>query len=294
MRLVMWTVPLATLVLGPQALAQVDPKCQGLEMPEGYDEQAQQDFLSNYFALASTFSAIHAPVPHEPGHGAIGVDVAVMPPLGCERRFVLQHTKTEDTNKSPVIPRPRVTYAFPAIGRMVPYAGVAYVPPVRLLGTTNVILSGEFGVGFQLGETFQLGGRFHATSQKTVAEIATPFVEGDPAYDDLYIASTFGLDLMAGADLDVITPYLALGWTDASTFLYIGDDSVVANNFHPYFGPTASLGLDGLVAERLRFGAEFYSAFGGYSRPDKEVESVKPASRYGSLYTGRIRLAVEL
>jgi hypothetical protein len=294
MRMVMWTPSVAALMLGQTAFAQVDPKCQDLEIPADYNEQAQQDFLSNYFALASTFSAIHAPVPHEPGHGAIGLDLNVMPPLGCERRFVLQHTKTEDTNKSPLIPRPRVTYAFPAIGRMVPYAGVAYVPPVRAFGTTNVILSGELGVGFQFGETFQLGGRFHATSQKTVSEIATPFVEGDPAYEDLYIASTFGLDLMAGADLDVVTPYLALGWTDASTFLYIGDDSVVANNFHPYFGPTGSLGIDGLVAERFRFGAEFYSAFGGYSRPDKEAESVKPASRYGRIYTGRLRLAVEL
>lgn len=299
MRTVGWTAAItgiaATISLAStQAYAQVDPKCQGIEMPDDYDEQAQQDFLSNYFALASTLSAVHAPVPHDPGHGAIGLDLAIMPPLGCERRFVLQHTKTEDTNKAPVIPKPRVTYAFPAIGRMVPYAGFAYVPPVRAFGTTNVILSGEIGLGFQFGEIVQLGGRFHATSQKTVSEIATPFVEGDTPYDDLYLASTFGLDLMAGFDLDMVTPYLSFGYTDASTFLYIGDDSVVTNNYHPYFGPVAALGVDGLVAEHFRFGAEFYSALGGYSLPDKEVESIKPASRYGRIYTARFRLAVEL
>jgi hypothetical protein len=277
-----------------RALASIDPQCQGIPLPEDYDEQAQQDFLQNYVALATTLSPIHAPVPHEGGHGAIGVDFGVVPPLGCERRLVLNYTKTEDTNKTPLIPRPRITFALPTIGRMTPYAGFAYVPPVTLFGTTNVILSGELGAGFQFGEVVQLGARFHATSQKTVGEIATPFIEGDAPYDDLYLASSYGFDLMFGTDFDVVTPYIALGFTDVSTFFFIGDDSVVSNNFHPYFGPTGSVGVDALVAKRLRLGGEFYAAPGGHSNPDPEVESVTPASRYGQLYTARFRLAVEL
>jgi hypothetical protein len=279
------------------AWASVDPACQewaAAGPPEDYDEQAQQDYLSNYYALSTTFSPVHAPVPHEGGHGAVGLDVGILPPVGCAHRLVLNYTKTEDTNKSPVVPRPRVTYAFPTIGRMTPYAGLAYVPPVPLFGVTNVILSGEAGVGFQFGEVVQLGGRFHATTMKTVGEIATPFEEGGEAFDDLYLASTFGLDLMFGADLDAVTPYLAVGFTDVSTFFYIGDDGVVTNNFHPYFGPTGSLGVDALVAERIRLGGEFYAAPGGYSTPMDDLESVKPASRYGRMYTGRFRIAVEL
>jgi len=279
-----------------EAYAQVDPKCQEVAdagPPEDYDDRAQQEFLLNYPALYTTLSPVHGPVPHDPGHGAIGLDLDVVPPLSCEKRMQLSWSKTEDTNKTPLIPRPRVTFAFPAIGRMVPYAGVAYIPPITLFGTTNVILSGEVGVGFQLGELFQIGGRFHATSQKTVGEIATPIIEGDPPLDDLYIASTFGLDLITGLDIDPVTPYLALGFTDVSTFFYIGDDDKVINNFHPYFGPTASLGVDALV-KWVRLGGEFYAAPGGYSTPDNTVESVKPASRYGYLYTARFRIAVEL
>jgi hypothetical protein len=284
------------LAASTEALAYVDPKCAEYEglPPEDYDEQVQYDFLSNYFALSTTWSPVHAPIPHEPGHGAIGVSLGVIPPLGCPHRMVFNYSKTEDTNKSPVVPRPSLTFAFPALGKAVPYAGIAYLPPVKLLGVTNVMLSGELGIGVPLGEVVQLGGRFHATTMKTVGEVATPFNEGDPAFDDLYLASTFGLDLMAGFDLDAVTPYLALGWLDSSTFFYIGDDSVVTNNYHPYFGPAASVGIDGLVAERFRIGAEMYAAPGGYSRPDKEVESVKPSSRYGHIYTGRLRLAVEL
>ena len=287
---------LAVLCLSIAAFAQVAPECKEFAgpPPEGYDEQSQQDFLSNYVALATTFSPIHAPVPHEPGHGAVGLQIGVIPPLGCERRFALQHTKTEDTNKAPVVPRPTVTFALPNFGVVHPYIGLAYVPPLKVFGTTNVILSGEVGLGFPLGEMLQLGTRFHATSQKTVGEFVTPFTDEEEPLDDLFIASTFGLDAMAGVDLGIVVPFLALGITDASVFTYIGDDGLLANNLHPYFGPVASLGVDGLLAERFRFGGELYGAFGGYSLPDVNAPSVKPASRYGHIYTARFRFAVEL
>ena len=286
----------AALGASADAWASVDPKCEeeAANLPEDSDEQAQQDFLQNYPALYTTLSPIHGPIPHAPGHGAIGLDLGVVPPLGCNRRLVLTYTKTEDTNKTPIVPRPRVTFAFPALGSVILYGGVAYVPPVPFLGTRNVILSGEVGAGVPIGETVQVGGRFHATAQKTVGEIATPFVEGDPAFDDLYLASTFGLDAMFGLNLGTVVPYAAAGFTDVSTFFLIGDDNVVSNNYHPYFGFTGSLGVDALIKERLRLGGEFYAAPGGYSLPDDTVVSVKPAGRYGRLYTGRFRIAVEL
>lgn len=292
----MRTLLLAAALAPASALAYVDPKCADYELPASYDEQVQQDFLANYVALAASYSAVHGPIPHDPGHGALGLDLGVLPPLGCARRIVLQGTKTEDTNKTPVIPRLRATFAFPSVGRFVPYAGVAYVPPVPLLGTTNVILSGELGVGVPVGKVLQLGARYHFTLQKTVGEIATPFVEGDPEYDDLYLGSTFGLDGMIGIDTGDVVPFAALGFTDVSTFFYIGDDGVVTNNFHPYLGPTASLGVDALIKERFRFGGELYSAPGGFSRPDKTVPVVETGafSRYGHLTTARFRFAVEL
>jgi len=220
------------------------------------------------------------------------VDLAVMPPLGCEKRFVLNHTKTEDTNAAPVIPQPRINVALPALGSVIPYVGLGYVPPVPVFGTTNVIVSVELGAGMPVGETLQLGARFHATSQKTVGEIATPFEDGDPAFEDLYLASTIGVDAMGGLDLGPVVPYVSVGLVDVSTFFYIGDDGFAANNFHPYFGPAISAGVSALLVERLRLAGEFYGAPGGYSLPDKDVVSVSSAARYGSLYTGRLRLGV--
>ncbi len=281
------------MILGAVARAQVAPECADLEMPDDYNEQVQADFLANYVALATTYSAVHGPIPHEPGHAGVGLDVGIIPPLGCEKRFVLNYTKTEDTNKSPIVPRPRIIVALPALGKVVPYIGGAYVPPVPLLGTVNVIASLEVGAGAPIGEHFQLGGRFHATTQKTVGDIAGAFDPEDPPVDDIFVASTMGLDVLAGWETEHITPFLAAGVTDVSTFFLIGDDGYVANNLHPYFGPTFSVGADGKLFEHLHIAGELYGAPGGYSMPDRQAENVTPASRYGNIVTGRFRFAWE-
>ena len=113
-------------------------------------------------------------------------------------------------------------------------------------------------------------------------------------FDDLFLGTTFGFDAMVGAVAGPVVPYLSAGFTDVSTFFYIGDDGIVSNNLHPYLGPNFSLGVDGLVAKHFRFGGEMYAATGGYSLPDKNAETVKPGSRYGHMYTARFRLAAEL
>ena len=277
----------------------IDDRCLG-KAPLGsdYDEQTQQDYLQNYFALGTTLSPIHAPVPHEAGRGAIGVDLLVLPPVTCAHRFVLNATKTEYPNKAPVAPRPRVSFAFDGPGELVPYAGFAYLPPVTVGGVRTVLVGGEVGVGAAVGKA-QVGGRVHASMVKTVGDIATSFDPAvPPAYDDLFLASTFGFDAMGGVDLGDVTPYVALGLTDASTIFIVGDDNVVSSNLHPYTGPTMSLGADGLY-KRLRVGGEFYAApWGGLSDPKTadgaDVVREPCAGTCGAIYTARLRVGVEL
>ncbi len=270
------SAPLFSLLVSGVAQAYVDPDCAAvaaLGPPADYNEQAQADFLLNYFALATTLSPVHAPVPHQPGNGAIGLEIDVIPPLSCERRLVLDYTRTEDTNKAPIAPRPRITFAFPkTIWDLVPYAGVAYVPPVTVFGTRNVILSGEFGLGrvYDGGLSWSL--RYHATLMKTIAEIATPFDPADTPYLDFYMGSTFGGDFMLGYKVAGVTPYVALGFTDVSTFFYIGDDGWVGNNFAPYAGFTGSAGAQIKLGRAVNAAAEFYTA-------------------PGVLYTGRLRIS---
>lgn len=234
-----------------------------------YVEQDQQDFLLNYFAMATTFSPLHSAIPAKGGQGLIGVEIAVIPPLGCNRRLVLSGTKTEDTNKAPAAPRPRVLFQFQKIGKLKPYAGLGYVPPVTVFGTRNVIMSAEAGFGMALGGGTEWGLRYHATLMKTIAEIATPFDSSDPEELDFYMGSTFGVDAMGGMEIGDWTPYVSVGFTDASTFFYIGDDAVVGNNGAPFAGLTSSAGVQ-YTHDWLDLAAEAYAA-------------------PGVIYTGRLR-----
>ncbi|MBK7757679.1 MAG: hypothetical protein IPO67_19590 [Deltaproteobacteria bacterium] len=244
----------------PDAAAYVDPKCEG--KTQTFDDEGQQNFLLNYFALGTTFSAIHAPLPHEPGRGALSLEIAGIPPLSCERRLVLNSSKTEDTNKAPAAPRPRLSFTMPEVGPVAVFGSVGYVPPVTFNGVRNVIVSGEIGVGKELESGVQVGARYHATMLKTIGEIATPFVEGDPAYDEFYSGSTFGLDLSVGKNLGAVTPYVSVGATDVSTFFLIGDDTYVGLNTDPFFGVVAAAGVAGVAREHIDWGAEFYTAPG--------------------------------
>ena len=261
------------VALAAPALASIDPACQDIAdgpPPAWYvDDQHQQDFLLNYFALVTTLSPLHAPVPAEPGHGSIGLELSVIPPLSCDRRLVLSRSKTEDTNKAPLVPRLRALFAFPKLGPVVVYAGAAYVPPITVFGTRNVIASGEVGAAIPLESGPEFGLRYHYTLMKTIAEIATPFEEGAPPAADFYSGSTFGVDGMFGWKLGKVTPYVSGGFTDASTFFYIGDDGVVSNNLTPYAGFVGSLGAQAQLG-RLDLAGELYTA-------------------PGYLYTGRVR-----
>ena len=278
------------------ASASIDPDCLSVAnagTPADYSEETQTNYLLNFYSLATTFSPLHGPIPSEPGRGSLGLEVAGMPQLKCEQRLVLSYTKTEDTNKTPVLPRPRGTFTFPGIelknGKsIVPYAGFGYVPPVPIKGTRNVMVSFETGVGFADLEEgkMQYGLRYHATLMRTVGEVATPFVDGDTAYDDVYIGSTFGLDAMVGYKQGDFTHYLSAGWLDVSTFFYIDDDAVVSNNTVPYAGPAISLGSSWQPKEHLDFAGEFYTAPTTLVTPD----GFGASAAAGSIYTLRFKL----
>ena len=120
--------------------------------------------------------------------------------------------------------------------------------------------------------------RYHATLMKTIAEIATPFnKDEDPMELDFYMGSTFGLDFIMGYDLaqvEGLKPYVSMGFTDVSTFFYIGDNAHVTNNTDPYASFVGSLGAQ-YSMDRLEFAGEFYTA-------------------PGIIYTGRVRMGIKL
>ena len=69
------------------------------------------------------------------------------------------------------------------------------------IGLCNTIVSGEAGCGIPLDSGVQVGGRYHFTLMKSMAEIASLFEEGGTPYADFWMESTFGGDGMAGWEL---------------------------------------------------------------------------------------------
>ena len=131
---------LALGVTGTSAHASIDEECVG--KTQTFDDEGQQNFLLNFFALATTFSPLHAPVPGPAGSGGVDIEIAVIPPLSCEQRLVLGSSKTEDTNKAPAAPRPRVSFVLPAIGKLQPYGSFGYVPPVEEPDKIALVVAG--------------------------------------------------------------------------------------------------------------------------------------------------------
>jgi hypothetical protein len=234
-----------------------------------YVELEQQDFLLNYNAMAFSFSPLHSAIPNRSGTGALSLELMIIPPLTCRQRLALGAIKTENASPTPIVPRPRIGFVFPEVGKLLPYASLGYVPPLPLFGTQAVIASGEVGFGMPLDSGLEWGVRYHFTLMKAIAEFATPFNEDDPAQKDLFVGSTFGLDVIGGWDFDGLVPYLALGFTDASTIFYVGDTPTIVNNQSPFAGLTGSLGLQ-WTKDWMDFAGEFYTA-------------------PGLLYTGRLR-----
>lgn len=291
----------AMAALSPEAAwsAGIDPRCAALagQKPADYDEQQQGDFLQNYYALGASFSGVHGPIPHEPGKGAIGVRLGGLPPLPCRRRFALDWTKTEDTNRSPVLPTVVASYAFNETLGVIPYVEAGFLAPVPVAGTRNLVFQAAAGIGGKLSERAQIGVRAHASVLRTVGVIATPINEGDPSYADLFLGSTLGVQALFGYEVQKVTPYAMLGLLDASTFFYVGDSSLAVNNLHPYFGPELALGADALlVKDRLRLGLEYYGAPGGHRTLTVSGDPQRDPGfgRYGRLHTLRLRIGVEL
>ncbi len=139
-------------------------------------------------------------------------------------------------------------------------------------------------MGIPLESGLELGVRYHHTVLKTVGEIATPFIEGDTAYDDFFLGSTLGADALVSYRMDKLTPYLAVGVMDVSTFFLVGDDAYIADNTQPYVGMTTSLGVQARVKEKIDLAGEFYSALPPFSADARDLGA-------GRVYTGRLRVA---
>jgi hypothetical protein len=266
---------LAILALPGLAQAQIAPECEGVEVPDDYDEARQQAGLSNFFGIQFYLSPMAPIVPYEGHKAGVGMEFAYVPSLSCEERLALGGTKTEDTDVSPIAPRPRITVQLPDLGpdgfKLASYVGVSLMPPIPLpvLNVSLMSIGTEMAVAWRSAFGLGIGARGHLSMGKLRAEIAKPLNPDDPAYDDVGFAWVMGGDLglsyrFPWENFEWLTLYSNGGLADLSTLVIVGDDLVLVQNVdYPWWGPTVSLGAQTLWWEdHIEAGLELSSAVG--------------------------------
>ncbi len=243
------------------AQAQIAPECTGVAVPANYDEARQQAHLANYFAAGFLLTPGLA-APRTSSGGAVGLELGLIPPLSCSARLVLDGTKTEDTNKSPVLPRPRVRAALPALAGVTPWMGASFLPPVPSPIGTLLFVGTELGAAWSHRDGFTVGARAHLDFARMRGEIATPANPDDPAVDDLFFANGIGVDLQAAwtfepAPAVTIAPFGSVGFADVSTLTIVGDDlAIVQNTEAPWWGALLAGGVEARLFQHLLVGIE--------------------------------------
>ena len=137
------------------------------------------------------------------------------------------------------------------------------MPPVEIPDVGSILPSGvEFAAGMEVAPNLTVGSRAHLNFTRVRAEIATPFVTGDTAYDDLFFASSLGADLALSYNLSALgyaglTPYLSAGIADVSTLFIVGDDLIVTQNVdYPWSGVLAAAGVQMVFAKHFEVTVE--------------------------------------
>lgn len=252
-----------TIAWSVAVAAQIAPECADTPLPKNYNEDAQQAYLQNYFAASFILTPMAPPVAYDTSKASIALELGFIPPVACEHRFVLNGTKTEDTDKSPVSPRPRVHAQLPKIGPVSSHVGFTFLPPVASPIGTLLQAGGELGAGWRSAQGLSVGARAHLNFARMRAEIASPINADDPVVDDLFFANSMGVDVGLGWTLPLDIPWLALapyasaGMVDVSTLFLVGDDRfIVENTKAPYAGAIVATGAHALLFEHVEVALE--------------------------------------
>lgn len=106
--------------------------------PEDLPFDRPESWAMAYFAAATLLSGLETPATRRPGEVSVGIELGWLPSLDATQRHVgFNGTEDVDLNKTPVMPRPRVSIGLP--GRLTLI--VAGIPPVRFLGLKPALLA---------------------------------------------------------------------------------------------------------------------------------------------------------
>ena len=232
-----------------------------------------------HFTAATLLSGLETPATRKPGGVSIGLELGWLPRLNsAQLRVGFDGLETEDLNKAPIIPRPRVTIGLPARWSLI----VAGTPPVRMFGVKAALLA--IGLERPLVETprWSFGLRGYGQIGTANAAYTCPasklaFAPGAPGNVDgcEALSSDTATLRYVGAEASVayqpgssarLSPHAAFGFAymdagfqvDALVFGYVDHTDMVSHGVLV----SGSGGLTARFTSRLSMGFDvFYSPF---------------------------------
>jgi hypothetical protein len=271
------------------------PSAAQMQMVMGPPEQLSFDrpesWALAHFTAATLLSGLDTPATRKPGDVSIGLEIGWLPRLdSAQLRVGFNGLETEDLNKAPFIPRPRVTIGLPARLSLI----VAGTPPVRMFGVKAALLA--LGLERPLVETprWSVGLRGYgqigtANAAYTCPESKLAFAPGTPGNQDgcQALSSDTATLRYVGAEASVayqpgesarLSPHAAVGLTymdvgfqvDALVFGYVDHTDMVSHGV-TVFG---SGGITARLTSRLSMGLDvFYSPLPVRRSPGAPVQN---------------------
>jgi hypothetical protein len=195
-----------------------------LALAGGADAQTmfdQQQRLIDIHSLLLDLPPGDAPGAYRAWEVSLGVEGIIIPNIDGATGEKRQITASDRT---PLFPRPRVTIGLPAPQGWRAFAGLAYIPPVRINDVSSHYGALEAGIAWAPGP-LAIGVRGHGT----YADSRSPVT--DPTTRDMLITWQAGADVSAGYELPLsfgsLTPYGAVGVTWLDGRFRVSSDGVV-------------------------------------------------------------------
>jgi len=117
-----------------------------------------ESWALKYFAAATLLGGLETPSPQAPGSVSVGLEAGWLPSLSSAQQLVGYYgTESQDLNKAPFFPRPRVSVGLPASFSIV----VAFVPPVPMFGLTTKLLAIGLGRPVLRTKAWSVGARVY-------------------------------------------------------------------------------------------------------------------------------------
>lgn len=205
--------------------------------------------------MQNYFISLFTPLPH-PGHlpsaqkkSRLGLDTTYLPRLSCVQRLALDATKTENTSKMPVLPRPRFQTSFFQNNYLALDIGLQFLPPIPLPAMTASYLAADLSVAYEPLRGIGVVGRTFMGLLYLRSEIATPFSKDDPVKEDWFTFASFGADITFSMAMPIsarqtLVPFVSAGFIKAASLFVVADDRLpVPNEKYPLFSPTIYSGF---------------------------------------------------